>query len=182
MVLKNINSQMEEIMTNIKLTTTQETVLKAAADRPDGSIHPLPGKLKGGSALKVITALEKKGLIKDTAINPPYKTWLISNDGYRAIGQEPPKETPETEDQPATETKPARRQRTGTKQAKVIEMLKRPQGATVEQIAEAMEWQNHTVRGFFAGTLKKKLGLELTRKKTENPDRAGSVTVYHLAD
>ncbi len=171
-------------MTTIKLTTPQETVLKAASERPGGSIQPMPKHLKGGSALKVITALEKKGLIYDAAITPPYKTWLISDDGFRAIGQEPPKPEPtlEPEEKPATEIKPARKPRTGTKQAKVIEMLKRPEGATIEQITNETNWLSHTVRGFFAGTLKKKMGLELTRRKppTDDIDGAKPVTTYHL--
>ena len=174
-------------MTIIKLTTTQETVLKAAAERSDGTINPLPKNLKGGAALKVITALEKKGMIYDAKITPPYATWLITEDGYRAIGQEPPKPepegTPELEEEPTAKTKSVRKTRTGTKQATVIEMLKRPEGATIEQIAQTTNWQQHTIRGFFAGTLKKKLGLELTRNKTQISDsnQASSITTYHLA-
>ena len=57
--------------------------------------------------------------------------------------------------------------RAGTKQALMIAMLKRPEGATVEQIAEAMGWQKHTVRGAMAGTLKKKLGLTITSEKID---------------
>jgi Protein of unknown function (DUF3489) len=49
--------------------------------------------------------------------------------------------------------------RTGTKQALMIDMLKRPEGATVEQIATATGWQHHTIRGAISGALKKKLGL-----------------------
>jgi hypothetical protein len=51
---------------------------------------------------------------------------------------------------------PARRTR-GRSRRRVIAMLRRPEGATVEQIAEATGWQAHTVRGFFAG-LKKRQG------------------------
>jgi hypothetical protein len=40
-------------------------------------------------------------------------------------------------------------------------MLRRPEGATVDEVASAMGWQQHTVRGLFSGTLKKKLGLSL---------------------
>ena len=43
--------------------------------------------------------------------------------------------------------------RAGTKQAKLIELLKRPEGATVEQIAEATGWQKHTIRGAISGAL-----------------------------
>jgi hypothetical protein len=46
-----------------------------------------------------------------------------------------------------------------SKQGEVIAMLRRPEGATVDEVANAMGWQRHTVRGLFYGTLKKKLGL-----------------------
>ena len=49
----------------------------------------------------------------------------------------------------------------------MIAMLKRPEGATVEQIAEAMGWARHTVRGAMAGALKKKLGLTITSEKID---------------
>src|SRR5690242_11176852 len=54
-----------------------------------------------------------------------------------------------------------------SKQASVIAMLQRPEGATVEEVASAMGWQRHTVRGLFSGTLKKKLGLALASAKEE---------------
>ena len=58
-----------------------------------------------------------------------------------------------------------------TKQAQLIAMLRRKQGATIAQIVEATGWQPHTVRGAFAGALKKKLGLTVTSEKVEG--RAG---------
>jgi hypothetical protein len=75
--------------------------------------------------------------------------------------------------------------RTGTKQAQMIEMLKRPEGATVEQIAAATGWQHHTVRGAISGALKKKLGLtvEATRTREVGPNKTGakgSSTVYRI--
>src|SRR3979409_2578414 len=45
-----------------------------------------------------------------------------------------------------------------SKQGEVIAMLRRPEGATVDEVASAMGWQRHTVRGLFSGTLKKKRG------------------------
>src|SRR5499433_2344493 len=46
-----------------------------------------------------------------------------------------------------------------SKQDAVIAMLRRPEGATVDEVASTTGWQRHTVRGVFSGTLKKKLGL-----------------------
>jgi hypothetical protein len=48
-----------------------------------------------------------------------------------------------------------------SKQDAVIAMLRRPEGATVDEVASATGWQRHTVRGVFSGTLKKRLGLSL---------------------
>ncbi len=67
--------------------------------------------------------------------------------------------------------------RQDSKQARMIAMLKRPEGATIEQIAEAMKWARHTVRGAMAGALKKKLGLTITSEKTE-----GAARVYRICD
>jgi hypothetical protein len=46
-------------------------------------------------------------------------------------------------------------------------MLRRPEGATVDEVASAMGWQRHTVRGLFSGTLRKKLGLTLGSAQEE---------------
>src|SRR5262249_2026036 len=54
-----------------------------------------------------------------------------------------------------------------SKQDEVIAMLRRPEGATVDEVAWATGWQRHTVRGIFSGTLKKKLGLTLGSAKEE---------------
>src|SRR5689334_24005070 len=54
-----------------------------------------------------------------------------------------------------------------SKQGNVIAMLSRPEGATVDEVASAMGWQRHTVRGLFSGTLKKKLGLTLASAQEE---------------
>jgi hypothetical protein len=54
-----------------------------------------------------------------------------------------------------------------SKQDAVIAMLRRPEGATVDEVASATGWQRHTVRGVFSGTLKRKLGLTLASAKEE---------------
>ncbi len=55
--------------------------------------------------------------------------------------------------------------RPGTKQALLIDLLKRKKGATIEEIVAATGWQPHSVRGAISGTLKKKLGLMVTSEK-----------------
>ena len=57
-------------------------------------------------------------------------------------------------------------------------MLRRAKGATVDEIAAALEWQSHIVRGAIAGALKKKkLGLEVTSEKDDKRGRVYRITV-----
>ena len=57
----------------------------------------------------------------------------------------------------STQSPPAARQ--GTKQALLIDLLKRKKGATIDEAVKATGWQAHSIRGAISGTLKKKLGL-----------------------
>ena len=61
--------------------------------------------------------------------------------------------------------------REGTKQAALVAMLSRPEGATIAEIVAATDWQPHTVRGAFAGALKKRLGLTIGSEKLEGRGR-----------
>jgi hypothetical protein len=63
-----------------------------------------------------------------------------------------------------------------SKQDEVIAMLRRPEGATVDEVVNATGWQRHTVRGVFSGTLKKKRGLTLASAKEERG------RVYRIAE
>ena len=77
---------------------------------------------------------------------------------YRSVAAE----APAAEDATA-EAKPQTRE--GTKQATLIAMLRRPEGADLDEIAEATNWQKHSIRGAISGALKRKLGLEVTSEK-----------------
>src|ERR1700709_546612 len=57
--------------------------------------------------------------------------------------------------------------RSDTKHARIIAMLRAPAGATIAAIMTATEWQQHSVRGFLAGMIRKKLGLNLTSEQTD---------------
>ena len=69
--------------------------------------------------------------------------------------------------QPGQSRHSNRRPRESSKEAMLIEMLRRPEGATIAQIMAATGWQAHTCRGAFAGALKKKRGLTVTSEKRD---------------
>ena len=74
------------------------------------------------------------------------------------------------------EPEPPSEEKRPSKQGEVIAMLRRPEGATVDEVASATGWQRHTVRGLFSGTLKKKLGLTVASAKEERG------RVYRIAE
>ena len=180
---------------SITLTPTQRAILDYAVDNTEGRLEWFPPNLRGGAQAKVLKALHDRQLI--TFVDP---VWYVDAQGYDALGLPRPgsrtefKPTPELietdldpdEPEPQTETMgapaetpvethPATRTRDHSKQATVIQMLSRPEGATLAQITEATQWQVHTTRGFLAGAVKKRLGLNLTSDKPQ-----GGVRVYRV--
>ena len=65
--------------------------------------------------------------------------------------------------------------RDGSKAAKILELLKRPDGATSKELQKATGWQPHSVRGFLAGVVKRKLKLKLDSEKV------GKERIYRIA-
>jgi hypothetical protein len=80
-----------------------------------------------------------------------------------------------------------RKPREGTKQWAVLALLRRPEGATIAQVVDATGWQQHTVRGFFAG-LKRRQGIAvevMERVRQVGPGKEGakgSYSIYRIAD
>ena len=166
-------------MTTIQLTATQHAILAHATESTNGQIDWFPDTVNGGARQKVLAGLANRGL----AIQGD-GAWRATPAAYVALGRPEPEApgegpTPDLEADVATAeatfTPPAeaprRRTRDNTKQATLIAMLRRPEGATIPQMSSALDWQPHTVRGTLAGALKKKLGLTLVSEKTAGTDR-----------
>ena len=143
----------------MKLTDTQRALLEAAAKHPQKKLTNFPDTLKGGARIKVLTAMLNALLIEASAAEP--EVYVATATGLQAIG---------------FTTQPPRTTREGTKQAVLIGLLSRAEGATLPQMTEATGWQVHTVRGAMAGALKKKLGLEITSEKQTGTDRVYRIT------
>ena len=148
----------------MKLTDTQALILNTAIQSSGGQLSWFPDNLKGGARNKVLGSLLRQGLIQIDGESP-----RVTDLAYEALGLAVPPASAEP-------IKAAPRIRENTKQAQIIAMLQRPEGATIGQIVEATGWQPHTVRGTFAGAFKKKLGLTLSSSKDEHGQR-----VYRVA-
>ena len=147
----------------MKLSDSQTVLLKAASIHPKHLLTDFPPKLKGGALIKVLTSLGNAGLIAPHSKTKSGTTqFCITSAGLVAVGIAP-RVTPVL--------------RANSKQAQVLAMLRRPEGATLAQICACTGWQQHTVRGTFAGAFKKKLGLDITSTKDQGAER-----VYRIAD
>ena len=179
-----------------QLSAAQHAILAYAIQHSDGKINWFPDNIKGGARKKVLDAMFNRALI-----TPLGDDWFVAAEGYDALGQPRPAPITvakldaiidhaeaaedaanidaDQEIEVAVTAIEARahaeaktmRTRDNSKQATVISMLKRPEGATIPQICEATGWQAHTVRGTFAGAFKKKLRLEITSTKETGGQR-----------
>ena len=163
---------------------TQSLILSRAATRPGNLALPLPEGLVGAAAKMVVGKMIARGWLEEVEANlrrnePMWRetgdghgTTLIATEaGLEAIGIEPlvasavasaRKANPEpTQTRDDADTAKPVAIRAGTKQAQIIAMLQRPEGATVAEMVEATGWLAHTVRGSISGSLKKKLGLPI---------------------
>lgn len=185
---------------SISLTPTQQTILIHAIGHAEGRIEWFPDHIKGGARQKVLDGLAKRDLIRQVG-----KQWQVAAAGHDALGVPRPgvskrrigkfeaqldriiahaEAAPSVPDDPEFEAAVAAaestwakpRTRAHSKQAEVVRMLQRPEGATVRQICDATGWQAHTVRGAFAGAFKKKLGLTLVSDKQPGGER-----IYRVA-
>lgn len=95
--------------------------------------------------------------------------------------KEPAPMTKRTKAEPNPDPQPqARAPSEGTKQAALIAMLRAPEGATIAEIAAALEWEHHTVRGALSGALKKRLGLTIISRPHTNRGRVYQIETTFL--
>ncbi|MEP6961420.1 MAG: DUF3489 domain-containing protein [Acidobacteriota bacterium] len=102
------------------------------------------------------------------AVVPPRRADTAVTKGKSAKNASPAKKAP-------TARPPAKGTRSGSKAEKILELLKRKDGATLEDLMSATEWQAHSVRGFLSGVVRKKMRLEVTSTKSEQGERRYSV-------
>lgn len=192
-------------MTTIQITSTQTQVLQHALDHNDGKVVWFPESVKGGARKKVLDGLFNRALVTTDggthwyvaaegydALGRPRPT-VVSIAPLAPLVADPEMEATVAQHEAqwaneaqasapvalATDLSPDPvkvRTRENSKQATVVQMLKRPEGTTIAQICEATGWQAHTVRGTFAGAFKKKLGLTIESDKVQGGER-----VYRIA-
>jgi Protein of unknown function (DUF3489) len=189
----------------MKLTDTQLVLLSAASQREDGAIELPPNlkgaashkvvrkllnerlieEVAAGGSLPVWRRDEEKGALALRITSGGLAAIQVDEaplqgndtpDNQAAASGPPPrshnKATGTNAQKPSRSAKP---KRTGTKQDQVIGMLSRPQGATIAAIMKATGWQPHSVRGFLAAVVCKRLGLKLHSKKS------GKERVYRVS-
>jgi hypothetical protein len=167
-------------MNQIQLSETQIIILSAACSREHRLVFPVTAKIKGGAVGNCLKSLLKRGLIEEIQATDLNAVWRHDEE----LGSITLRATPlacsalglTDEATAPSQSAPVIERSKGGKQALLIKMLGRPEGATIQQVVDATGWLPHTVRGMISGTLRKKLGLEVTSERVEGRGR-----VYRIA-
>ena len=188
-----------------KLTDTQSIILSRAATRPDNLAMPLLEGLAGAAAKMAVAKMIERGWLEEVEANlrrgdPLWRetgdghgiTLVATEAGLAAIGIEPVVATTMSnlrksklelasaarkpaEISPDVDTSKPVAIRAGTKQAQIIALLQRPEGASIGEIVEATGWAPHSARGMISGGLKKKLGFDVATSSDAQRGR-----IYHI--
>ena len=181
----------------IRLSDAQLVCLNAACQRADRKLLPLPASMKNPMINSRIEAgLRSRGLVEGEGKNATVTDAAfaalgipLEDEGQQATSPSEQPRSDSAEAAPAqpqeepemakTKSKSARGRRAqngsrpqaesrpNSKQARMIELMRRPEGASLDELVRKFEWEKHTVRGAVAGALKKKLKLKVTSEKDE---------------
>jgi hypothetical protein len=168
--------------TKIKLNDLQLVLLASAAAHATGSIFPIPDSLKAndprlGKALKTMLG---KNLIAEVDVAKPAEVWrteenrrvglVITDPGREAIAVEsaPDAGKPNEPAAPVPAKAPGEI-KAGTKQAQLVEMLEREEGASLDEIVAATSWLPHSARAMLTGL--KKRGYTIDSEKMDGVRR-----------
>jgi hypothetical protein len=172
-----------------KLNDLQLVLLSTATQRADGNLLPLPESVADSvtRARKAIESLIKLGFVAEADAGRNVPSWredgdrrigaFITAEGKAAIGTddaEPDGGQPTAAPPPPPPLAPAPARKTGeiragTKQALLVEMLERTEGASIQEIVDATGWLPHTTRAALTGL--KKRGFEVTSEKVDGVGR-----------
>jgi hypothetical protein len=151
-----------------KLSDLQLILLTTASQRADGNLLPAPDSINGAGCRlkKSLAGLLKRSLVSEGEVKLAQQGWReegdvrfglsITDQGREAIGDVPKAVAP-SEDAQQGEAQPLAAQ---TKKAAVIELLKREQGATLQELVEATGWLPHTTRAALTGLRKRGMEIE----------------------
>ena len=120
-----------------------------------------------------LSATSQQQKPENKAKTAPQKPRVAPSKGGSGKRATPAKKAPKAPKKPAAAKPDDARE--GSKTAKVLDLLKRPDGGTLKEIMKATGWQPHSVRGFISGTLGKKMGLTVISTKGEDGERSYSV-------
>ncbi|PJK28012.1 DUF3489 domain-containing protein [Minwuia thermotolerans] len=168
-----------------KLNDRHIAILANAARRADGKVLPLPEDMQvmGAALSAVLRSLERRGFVRCSAED----VWTITAAGRAAVSQTAAAEVDDSEDESATaqaataepdagdnHDAPPPLFRPGTRQAQLLDLLQRDEGADIDEMVQLTGWQAHSVRAVLTGFRKR--GIEVTRTKEVN-----GVSVYRAA-
>jgi hypothetical protein len=161
------DQQQRKGRTNMKKNASKTKTSKAPkASKPASKAAPKKNAAKAVAPALSPAKMERlQALAASGATNPEFMEAAA-----RAIITAPEP----TASEPAEKAKPEARD--GSKKATVLALLRREGGATLGEIAQATDWQLHSIRGFLSGQIAKKMGLKIETTKADGGKRH-----YHLA-
>jgi hypothetical protein len=179
-----------------KLSKLSRAILAVAAQREDRFVLPLPETVGAppNKIDKILRELMAQGLIEECPAKLEDNIWRTDEEqrpltlkitaaadeivGGQKNDGAPATTTPDPAPGPAKRSKAKKAlkrdkpsQKQATKTERILALLRRPQGASISELAKLTGWQAHSIRGFLSGTLKNKMKLKLKSERPEGKER-----------